>query len=99
MTERARFLTFVIIGGGPTGVELAGTIPELARETLRKDFRNFDTRDARVVLVEAGPRILAGFRQDLSDYARRALTKLGVEVSRLPLRSVTEMTPAPVEMT
>lgn len=79
-TECTKFLTFVVIGGGPTGVELAGTIAELAKETLRKDFRNFDTRDARVVLVEAGPRILAGFRENLSDYARRALTKLGVDV-------------------
>src|SRR5206468_447962 len=64
-TERARFLTFVVIGGGPTGVELAGTLAELARDTLRKDFRTFDTRrDVRVVLVEAGPRILPGFRED-----------------------------------
>lgn len=78
--ERAKFLTFVVIGGGPTGVELAGTIAELARDTLRNDFRNFDTRQARVVLVEAGSRVLPGFRQSLSDYARRALTKLGVEV-------------------
>lgn len=78
--ERARELTFVIIGGGPTGVELAGTIADLARDTLRHDFRNFDTRSARVILVEAGPRILPGFRQSLSDYARAALTKLGVEV-------------------
>ena len=79
--ERTKFLTFVVIGGGPTGVELAGTLAELARDTLRRDFRNFDTRNAvRVVLVEAGPRILAGFRQELSDYTLRALAKLGVEV-------------------
>lgn len=78
--EREKYLTFVVIGGGPTGVELAGTIAELAHETLRKDFRNFDTRDARVVLVEAGPRILAGFRESLSDYALRALNRLGVEI-------------------
>jgi NADH dehydrogenase len=78
--ERAKFLTFVIIGGGPTGVELAGTIAELAHDTLRNDFRNFDTRKARVVLVEAGPRILPGFRESLSDYARLALTNLAVEV-------------------
>ncbi len=78
--ERAGFLTFVVIGGGPTGVELAGTIAELAHDTLRRDFRNIDTRQARVVLVEAGPRILPGFRQSLSDYALRALRKLGVEV-------------------
>lgn len=78
--ERTKFLTFVIIGAGPTGVELAGTIAELAHDTLRGDFRNFDTRDARVVLIEAGPRILSGFSEDLSAYAQRALTRLGVEV-------------------
>lgn len=78
--ERARFLTFVIIGAGPTGVELAGTIAELAHETLRGDFRRFDTGSARVILIEAGPRILAGFTEDLSDYAQRALTRLGVEI-------------------
>jgi NADH dehydrogenase len=78
--ERAQYLTFVIVGGGPTGVELAGTIAELAHDTLRNDFRLFDTRNARVVLVEAGPRILPGFRESLSAYARRALTGLGVEI-------------------
>jgi NADH dehydrogenase len=78
--ERAANLTFVIIGGGPTGVELAGTIADLARDTLRHDFRNFDTRSARVILIEAGPRILPGFHPSLSDNARAALTKLGVEV-------------------
>lgn len=78
--ERARYLTFVIVGGGPTGVELAGTIAELARDTLRRDFRTFDTRDARVILVEAGSRLLSGFREELSGYALGALTQLGVEV-------------------
>ncbi|EGP06178.1 NADH dehydrogenase [Bradyrhizobiaceae bacterium SG-6C] len=78
--ERARLLTFVIIGAGPTGVELAGTIAELAHDTLRGEFRNFDTRKARVILIEAGPRILSGFTEDLSDYAQRALTRLGVEI-------------------
>lgn len=78
--ERAKLLTFVIIGAGPTGVELAGTIAELAHDTLRGDFRNFDTGSARVILIEAGSRILAGFTEDLSDYAQRALTRLGVEV-------------------
>ncbi|MBD3845747.1 NAD(P)/FAD-dependent oxidoreductase [Bosea sp. SSUT16] len=77
---RAPFLTFAIIGAGPTGVELAGTIAELAHDTLRGDFRNFDTRSARVVLIEAGPRILAGFTPDLSAYAERALARLGVEI-------------------
>ena len=61
--RRAALLTFVIVGAGPTGVELAGTIAELARDTLPPDFRNIDTHDARVVLVEAGPRVLAGFRR------------------------------------
>ncbi|MCR4522616.1 MULTISPECIES: NAD(P)/FAD-dependent oxidoreductase [Bosea] len=78
--RRAQWLTFVIIGAGPTGVELAGTIAELAHDTLRGDFRNIDTRSARVILVEAGPRILAGFSEDLSAYAERALNRLGVEV-------------------
>lgn len=78
--ERAKDLTFVIVGGGPTGVELAGTIAELARDTLRKDFRTFDTREARVILVEAGSRLLSGFREELSGYALRALTRLHVEI-------------------
>jgi NADH dehydrogenase len=78
--RRAALLTFVIIGAGPTGVELAGTIAELAQDTLPPDFRNIDTRRARVVLIEAGPRVLAGFADDLSAYAQRALEKIGVEV-------------------
>jgi NADH:ubiquinone reductase (H+-translocating) len=78
--KRAALLTFVIIGAGPTGVELAGTIAELAQDTLPPDFRNIDTHKARVVLIEAGPRVLAGFADDLSAYAQRSLTSLGVEV-------------------
>src|SRR6195256_6394790 len=78
--RRAALLTFVIIGAGPTGVELAGTIADLARDTLPQDFRNIDTSKARVVLVEAGPRVLAGFPEDLSAYAQRSLEQLGVEV-------------------
>src|ERR1700712_3547650 len=78
--RRAALLTFVIVGAGPTGVELAGTIAELARDTLAPDFRNIDTHDARVVLVEAGPRVLAGFADDLSAYAQRSLESIGVEV-------------------
>ena len=78
--RRAALLTFVIIGAGPTGVELAGTIAELAQDTLPPDFRNIDTHKARVVLIEAGPRVLAGFPDDLSAYAQRSLEKLGVEV-------------------
>ena len=73
-------MTIVIVGAGATGVELAGTIAELARATLPSDFRVIDTRKARIVLIEAGPRVLAGFAEDLSDYARRSLERLGVEV-------------------
>lgn len=78
--EQRRQLTFVIIGGGPTGVELAGTIAELARFTLSSDFRNIDPSSARVILVEAGDRLLRAFPETLSAYAKRALEKLGVEV-------------------
>ena len=79
--QQAALLTFVIIGAGPTGVELAGTIAELARATLPQDFRTIDTRKARIVLIEAGPRVLPGFPEDLSAYAKNALERLGVEVS------------------
>ena len=79
-TRRTALLTFVIVGAGPTGVELAGTIVELARSTLPADFRNIDTRSARIILIEAGPRVLPGFAQDLSTYAQHALERLGVEV-------------------
>lgn len=78
--ERAALLTFVIIGAGPTGVELAGTIAEMAHATLPDDFRHIDTRQARVLLIEAGPRVLANFPEELSAYAQRSLAKLGVEV-------------------
>lgn len=78
--RRQAFLTFVIIGGGPTGVELAGAIAELAHVTLVKEFRHIDPHLTRVVLIEAGPRILSAFTEDLSAYAQKALEKLGVEV-------------------
>ena len=78
--RRAALLTFVIVGAGPTGVELAGTIAELAQDTLPPDFRNIDTHKTRVVLIEAGPRVLAGFADDLSAYAQRSLESIGVEV-------------------
>src|SRR5580704_10361857 len=78
--RRAALLTFVIVGAGPTGVELAGTIAELAKDTLPPDFRNIDTQHARVVRIEAGPRVLAGSADDLSAYAQRSLESLGVEV-------------------
>jgi NADH dehydrogenase len=75
-----RLLTFAIVGGGPTGVELAGTIAELAHRTLAKDFRSIDPHHTRVVLVEAGPRILPALHASLGVYAQRALARLGVEV-------------------
>jgi len=78
--RRAALLTFVIVGGGPTGVELAGAIAELAHQNLREDFRLIDTRKARVLLIEAGPRILSSFTPDLSAYAQAALERLGVEI-------------------
>lgn len=75
-----RLLTFIIVGGGPTGVELAGSIAELARFTLSRDFRRIRPASARIVLCEAGPRLLAAFPSGLSDYTARALASLGVEV-------------------
>jgi len=77
---RRRFLTFVVIGGGPTGVEMAGAIAELAHVALRHDFRSIDPADARIVLVESGPRVLAAFPPMLSEAARRSLEGLQVEV-------------------
>ena len=79
-TESRRLLTFAVIGGGPTGVEMAGAIAELARRTIVCDFRNIDPSSARVVLVEAGARILPSFPEKLSASAEAQLTKLGVEV-------------------
>ena len=76
--RRRSWLTFVVVGGGPTGVEMAGQIAELARETLRRDFRHVDTRAARVLLVETADRILTGFPPSLSHKAERSLEKLGV---------------------
>src|SRR6516164_1937188 len=78
--ERRRLLTFVIIGGGPTGVELAGALAELAKAALARDFRRIDPTTARIVLIEAGPRLLPGFPPTLSEQAARALTRLGIEV-------------------
>lgn len=73
-------LTFAIVGGGPTGVELAGTLAEIARHTLKREFRRIDPRDARVLLLEAGPRVLSTFPESLSEKARLQLIALGVEV-------------------
>jgi NADH:ubiquinone reductase (H+-translocating) len=78
--DRAAYLTFVIIGGGPTGVELAGMLPTIARHSLRGDFRRIDTATARVILLEGGPRILPTFAPDLAAHAERDLRDLGVEV-------------------
>jgi NADH:ubiquinone reductase (H+-translocating) len=78
--ERNAWLTFAVVGAGPTGVELAGTLAEIARHTLARDFRHIDPRRARVLLVEAGPRVLSTFAETLSEKARAQLTKLGVEV-------------------
>lgn len=78
--RRHRLLTIVIVGGGPTGVEMAGAVVELARKALAADFRDVDPGQAQVVLVEAGSRVLAGFPEDLSDYAADALARLGVDV-------------------
>jgi len=77
---RRALLTFVVVGGGPTGVELAGAISELARVTLREDFRSIDLQEARIVLIEGGDRVLGNFLPDLSAYAHKALERLGVEV-------------------
>jgi NADH:ubiquinone reductase (H+-translocating) len=78
--RQRELLTFVIVGGGPTGVELAGTLAEIARQTLRDDFRNIDTSHARILLVEAGPTILQTFPDKLRNAARASLARLGIEV-------------------
>jgi NADH:ubiquinone reductase (H+-translocating) len=78
--DARRLLSFVVVGGGPTGVEMAGAIAELARYALARDFSRINPKDARVVLVEAGPRLLASFAQTLSARAKEALEELGVEV-------------------
>src|SRR3954449_4072847 len=78
--ERARLLNFVIVGGGPTGVEMAGAIAELANRALAKDFRSIDPRSARIILVEAAPRLLTPFDPPLSEAARMSLQQPGVEV-------------------
>jgi NADH:ubiquinone reductase (H+-translocating) len=89
--ERRALLTFVVVGGGPTGVELAGAIAEIARHTIARDFRAIDPTQARVLLLEGGPRILASFPEDLAAAAARSLARLGVEVRTGAL--VTRITP------
>jgi len=78
--ERHRHLTFVVVGGGPTGVEVAGAIAEIARYALKRDFRHIDPRYANILLLEGGPRILSTYPEGLSHKAREALRKLGVDV-------------------
>jgi len=78
--QRKEVLTFAVVGGGATGVELAGALAEIATRTMRKQFRHFDPEDARIVLIEGGPRLLNGFPEELAQAAKERLTKLGVEV-------------------
>jgi NADH dehydrogenase len=78
--RRQELLTFVLVGGGPTGVELAGTLAEITRQTLRHEFKSIDTAGARIVVVEAGPAILKSFHADLRKAARASLDRLGIEV-------------------
>ncbi|MDT3685215.1 MAG: NAD(P)/FAD-dependent oxidoreductase [Pseudorhodoplanes sp.] len=79
-SERHNLLTFVIVGGGPTGVEMAGAMVEVAKKTLQDDFRRIDPRMSRIVLIEAGPRILPALPENLSRYAQASLERMGVEV-------------------
>src|SRR5215475_4240954 len=77
---RKAAMTFVVIGGGPTGVEMAGAIAEISRYTLAKDFHHINPSEARVILIEGGPSLLAAYPPDLSESARKQLCELGVEV-------------------
>jgi NADH dehydrogenase len=77
---RQRLLTFILVGGGPTGVEMAGALAELAHATFSRDFRHINPHTAHILLVEAGPRVLSGFPEKLADFARRSLERMGVEV-------------------
>ena len=78
--EREALMTFVVVGGGPTGVELSGAFPTIARKALYPDFRTIDTRKTRVLLLEGGPRVLPSFPEKLGEIARRSLEEIGVEV-------------------
>src|ERR1700726_34015 len=79
-TQRREWLTFVIVGAGPTGVELAGAIGEIARQTLKNDFRSIHPEEAQIILLDAAPRLLMTFPEDLSQKAEHSLAKLGVQV-------------------
>ncbi|MCC9625831.1 NAD(P)/FAD-dependent oxidoreductase [Thalassospira sp. MA62] len=78
--QKRRLLNFIVVGGGPTGVEMAGAIAELARKALSDDFRRIDPRDARIILAEGGPSLLAAFPKNLSEYTRKSLESMGVDV-------------------
>jgi len=78
--EKRKLLNFVVVGGGPTGVEMAGAIAELAKQALSHDFRRIDPRDANIILAEGGPKLLAAFPDDLSDYTQKSLETMGVDV-------------------
>jgi NADH:ubiquinone reductase (H+-translocating) len=93
---RQAWLNFVIVGGGPTGVELAGALAEIATHSLRYDFRHINPADARIMVVDAGPRLLGGFPEELSAKAQGALERLGVAVRNSTM--VTDITPVDVEL-
>src|SRR5438094_3144513 len=93
---RRAALNFVVIGGGPTGVEMAGAIAEISRHTLAKDFRHINPSEARVILIEGEPRLLAAYPEDLSASARKQLVELGVEVR--PSTRATNLTEAGVQI-
>ena len=89
-----RYLTFVIVGGGPTGVEMAGAVAEIRRYALRRDFRHIDPREATVLLLEGGPRLLPAYPPELGEKAKNDLRRLGVEVRTETL--VTDIQPGSV---
>src|ERR1700690_807975 len=80
LEQRRAWLTFVIVGAGPTGVELSGAIAEIARQTLKNDFRSIHPEEAQIILLDGAPRVLMPFPEDLAEKAERSLAKLGVEV-------------------
>lgn len=89
--RRRELLTFLVIGGGPTGVELAGAIAEISRQVMARDFRTINPQEARVMLVEAGPRILTAYPEDLSAKAEESLATLGVEVRKgVPVTAISD---------
>ena len=89
--EQRALLTSVVVGGGPTGVELAGALAEISRQTIARDFRSIDPTRARILLLEGGPRVLSSFPEALSERARAALTRIGAEVRTGAM--VTRVTP------